>query len=372
MAVRSLFVGALLFGTSALCGPAGKSLDATKLFQKASQSVVMVVVETKTGLVQGSGVVIFSGRVVTNRHVVEQASGSIAVKHGTRTWPAVVLQKSVRADLAILDVFASVTTPFDLPVVARRDSDQLLVGERAYAIGAPRGLEQTLSEGIISGRSLRDSKIDVVQTTAAISPGSSGGGLFDAAGNLIGVTTLMLRESQALNFAVPITEVERLMLLVPLPKSLSNAEADSVEENARAPKRLPKTLGSLSCLSVAMTVSKNAEAAGITQAWAEIRLRSLLASAQIPLVKAAVKPLPAQCGIFFANIEITGTEAQTTYALSAYLVQIVDFANGELDAVTTWQEQKREVIGREPALSAVANGLETIFAKFVEERRLKP
>ena len=77
----------------------------------------------------------------------------------------------------------------------------LKVGERVYTVGAPSGLERTLGEGIISG--LRDSSEgQFIQTTALISPGSSGGGLFDRSGNLIGVTTFLLKEAQAINFAI--------------------------------------------------------------------------------------------------------------------------------------------------------------------------
>jgi tetratricopeptide (TPR) repeat protein len=71
-----------------------------------------------------------------------------------------------------------------------------------YAIGSPEGLELTFSEGVISA--LRDTEgVRMVQTSAAISPGSSGGGLFDAQGNLVGVTTFYLKEGQSLNFALP-------------------------------------------------------------------------------------------------------------------------------------------------------------------------
>ncbi len=76
------------------------------------------------------------------------------------------------------------------------------VGERAYAVGAPEGLELTLSEGLVSGlREVDD--VRVIQTSAPISHGSSGGGLFDSEGRLIGVTTFFLKEGQNLNFALP-------------------------------------------------------------------------------------------------------------------------------------------------------------------------
>ena len=87
-----------------------------------------------------------------------------------------------------------------------RGYDKLEVGEPVYTLGSPVGLELTLSDGIISGRREEEGR-RYVQTTAPISPGSSGGGLFDAKGNLVGVTTLVLagreRLNQALNVAIP-------------------------------------------------------------------------------------------------------------------------------------------------------------------------
>jgi hypothetical protein len=82
-------------------------------------------------------------------------------------------------------------------------SASIQVGDKAYAVGAPQGLDLTLSDGLISGvRELPQGRI--LQTTAPISPGSSGGGLFDGTGRLIGITTMYIKESQGLNFAVPV------------------------------------------------------------------------------------------------------------------------------------------------------------------------
>jgi S1-C subfamily serine protease len=82
-----------------------------------------------------------------------------------------------------------------------RSYESIKVGERVYSIGAPLGLELTLSDGLVSGRRLED-RVRLIQTTAPISPGSSGGGLFDTKGNLIAITTFFLKGSQNLNFAV--------------------------------------------------------------------------------------------------------------------------------------------------------------------------
>ena len=75
-------------------------------------------------------------------------------------------------------------------------------GQTVFAIGSPQGLDLSISEGIVS--SVRESRLGpLIQTTAAISPGSSGGGLFNVSGQLIGITTFQSKTGQNLNFAVP-------------------------------------------------------------------------------------------------------------------------------------------------------------------------
>ncbi len=75
------------------------------------------------------------------------------------------------------------------------------MGDPVYTVGAPSGLDRTLGDGLISGLRSGEGR-HYIQTTAPISPGSSGGGLFDENGNLIGITTLYIEEGQALNFAI--------------------------------------------------------------------------------------------------------------------------------------------------------------------------
>jgi S1-C subfamily serine protease len=83
-----------------------------------------------------------------------------------------------------------------------RRVDTLEVGETVYAIGNPLRLDRTLSDGLLSARRVIG-ELRYLQTTAAISPGSSGGGLFDGRGNLIGVTTFTAKGAQNINFAIP-------------------------------------------------------------------------------------------------------------------------------------------------------------------------
>lgn len=185
-------------------------LDPAALFQSASPSVVVVQAELESGSSQGSGVVVAEGEVVTNFHVVKGSRGLLTLKQGSRSWRAELSGLDEANDLARLTVLMRAGESFDLPVASLRPVGTLKVGERVYAIGAPRGLEQTLTEGLLSGLPSSGGQT-FVQTSAAISSGSSGGGLFDARGRLVGITTMYLRESQNLNFAVPADKVENLM-----------------------------------------------------------------------------------------------------------------------------------------------------------------
>lgn len=90
-------------------------------------------------------------------------------------------------------------------IVPTRASSSLRVGERVFSLGSPSGLELTLADGLLSGvRTIEG--VTYVQNSAPISRGSSGGGLFDARGNLVGITTFYIRESQSLNFAIAVDE----------------------------------------------------------------------------------------------------------------------------------------------------------------------
>ncbi len=213
-----------------------KALTAEAVFKRVSPSVVVVEsLDAKGSVVTlGSGVVIaqpskydslarkfggwrVSGDVVTNRHVIEDGI-AYQVEQNGKTWPAKLIRVDPDHDLAELSVDGLDDTPLQV-----RNSSTLAVGEKVYAIGAPEGLELTISEGLISG--LRDfDNGRVIQTSAAISPGSSGGGLFDAEGRLVGITTFYLKGGQSLNFALP---AERIAALLERPKANAQAAASA-------------------------------------------------------------------------------------------------------------------------------------------------
>jgi len=179
---------------------ASAAMAPTEIFKRVSPSVVVVEILSDQGVVVGfgSGVVVGQEVVATNRHVVE-AGSKLRVRRQKETWPARIDSLQATRDLARLAV-----PGLTAPAVSIRASATLEVGERVWAVGAPQGLELTLSEGLISGiRPLPGHNENVLQTTAAISPGSSGGGLFDGQGRLVGITSSYRREGQSLNFALP-------------------------------------------------------------------------------------------------------------------------------------------------------------------------
>jgi S1-C subfamily serine protease len=179
----------------------GTGLDAPDLFKKLSASVFKLEAARADGPAQGSAVAVNASELITNCHVVQGAM-KLTLKQGKQEWAAKVVRADPKTDRCVI----TSDHPKLAPVAGVRAYDSLQVGEKVYTLGSPVGLELTLSDGIISGRRDVDD-FHFVQTTAPISPGSSGGGLFDARGNLIGVTTLVLagreRLNQALNFAIP-------------------------------------------------------------------------------------------------------------------------------------------------------------------------
>lgn len=209
------------------------ALTPAEAFKRVSPSVVMVAaIEGETSLTQGSGVAVGARTIVTNWHVVK-SGGPLAVKSSTGAIShAVLISEDTKNDLALLRLVTG-----DLsPVQIRAGIPE--VGEAVVAIGAPQGLERSMSRGIISAVRTQNDDTILLQTDAAISHGSSGGGLFDDRGRLVGITTLSVSTGQALNFAVPAKAVLALMAT-----GLSELAAQrtcnfSSEVNAAVQKRL--------------------------------------------------------------------------------------------------------------------------------------
>lgn len=195
----------------------GHALTPAQVFEKVKRSVVVVKTLDAQGKVkgQGSGVLLSSGRVATNCHVVE-GGASYQVGRGKKLLPATLYAEDSDKDICLLDAKGIQGEPAQLGKAAG-----LKVGDPVYAVGAPKGLELSLSDGVVAQLRVvkNDSeggwdseRLPLIQTTAAISPGSSGGGLFDRQGRLVGLTTFYIEGGQSLNFAMPaewIGEVKR-------------------------------------------------------------------------------------------------------------------------------------------------------------------
>lgn len=180
---------------------ASASLDGSALFKKLSPSVFVLEAARGDGTAQGSAVAVSQTELLTNCHVV-QGAFKLTLKQAKQSWPARVVRADPKTDRCTVSAEGAELQP----VSGVRSYTSLEVGEAAYTLGSPVGLELTLSNGIVSGQREEDGRT-FVQTTAPISPGSSGGGLFDARGNLLGITTLVLvgkeHLNQSLNFAIP-------------------------------------------------------------------------------------------------------------------------------------------------------------------------
>lgn len=161
----------------------------------------------------GSGFVIGAdGVILTNAHVVEGADTvNVTLKDG-RSFQGRVLGADKVTDVAVVKIEAN-----NVPVAAIGNSDKLLPGEWAIAIGNPLGLDNSVTAGIISatGRSstdvgVPDKRIGFIQTDAAINPGNSGGPLLNASGEVIGMNTAIIQGAQGLGFAIPIQAAQQV------------------------------------------------------------------------------------------------------------------------------------------------------------------
>lgn len=188
-----------------------QEMSPQQVFKAVSPSVVVVNVWGADDelIASGSGIVVPSRKekvttIATNCHVVDEApSGVVGVRSGDIWGVGRVVGKDVARDLCMVDaVMFDKEEVKKLPAVRIASSSWVEVGDPVYAVGAPQGLELSLSDGLISG--FREYQgTSYIQTTSPISKGSSGGGLFDAQARLVGITTMYLKDAQALNFAVP-------------------------------------------------------------------------------------------------------------------------------------------------------------------------
>lgn len=193
----------------------------------------------------GSGVVIAPASVVTNKHLVEQAAvinikscRTVKLRHNVesrrRIWRAQITHLHPDHDLCQLHVEGLDASP-----IPRGIASTVRVGQRVFAIGSPLGFALTISDGLISGlRRLQGE--DIIQMSALISGGSSGGGLCDSKGRLIGITTSAIGQGQNPSFALPAKLIRKLgsHRADPAGRSMAKATKAAVRPTAAVHARL--------------------------------------------------------------------------------------------------------------------------------------
>lgn len=187
------------------------------LYSQNKSSVVTILTfdRNKAPLEQGSGFVVGKNRIATNYHVIKgSASASVVFDDGAMMPVDLLVVGNSQKDLAIIEAATGNRRPLNLG-----DERSLKVGTNIYAIGAPQGLSSSLSNGLVSGFREDEGQF-LIQVTASISPGSSGGPVFDAQGRVVGITTSRLKDG-SFSFAVGVGDLQHLLLVPPSPVKLA-------------------------------------------------------------------------------------------------------------------------------------------------------
>jgi len=232
--------------------------DIPAIAKSANGAIVSIVMSDKDGhaIAQGSGFLVSKdGVIVTNYHVISEGSSAI-VKFPDGAFYVVdgVLAFDKARDVAVIKAHGE-----NFRTLTLGNSDQLQVGEEVIAIGNPLSLESTVSNGIVSGiRTVEEEGGKFLQVTTPISPGSSGGPLFNMAGEVVGITTLYLKGGENLNFAIPINDAKGLLLaksskIQALPNETEPVKAQTRDGNA------PSSVASPSAGSTAVGYAATAE-----------------------------------------------------------------------------------------------------------------
>jgi serine protease Do len=183
---------------------AGSALSAVDFFKQTAPSIYLIVaakddnaLKHHKDVFEGSAVAITPTLALTNCHIVNKRTTLILIQKKEKDTAVTVVASDPKTDRCII---AARTMKLH-PISGVRSYRDIAVGEKVFTIGNPSGLVATLSEGIVSGLRIQRG-VRYVQTSAPISPGSSGGGLFDERGNLLGITSFKIDDAENLNFAI--------------------------------------------------------------------------------------------------------------------------------------------------------------------------
>jgi putative serine protease PepD len=193
--------------------------SATTIYQQAAPGVVTITTEVarfgRVGEGTGSGIVLnSSGDILTNAHVVAGANQLHVAFNDGRTLPATLVSSNTSADLAVVRVSAAANSLHPLTL---GNSDTVRVGDQVYAIGAPFGLADSMTAGVVSGLNRHNGASGLsglIQTDAPINPGNSGGALLNTLGQVIGINDSIespIQGNVGVGFAIPINVVKQML-----------------------------------------------------------------------------------------------------------------------------------------------------------------
>ncbi len=264
VAVVSLLV-ATMSAQNAPSTNKGRHLDIPAISREANGAVVSIIMADNKGqpIAQGSGFVVTrNGLVVTNYHVIKSGTSAvIKLPDGSFFTVDGILAFDKDRDIAVIKAHG-----INFKTVALGDSDRLQVGDEVVAIGSPLSLESTVSNGIVSG--IRTEKKDafdeidpqggqkILQITAPISHGSSGGPLFNRAGQVVGITSAALVGGENLNFAVPINDLKPMLAARLSRPSAFPDEPEPVTESAAPAQDAPQPSGARDCYKRVQTLAR--------------------------------------------------------------------------------------------------------------------
>lgn len=221
-----IFILLFFFALYRWADAAESATSVEEIVKKNSPAIVLIGALNPKGTSFGSGFIVSSdGLIITNLHVVKNAM-KIEVKFMNKKAhiDAGLVSSDAKKDIAILQIART-----GLTAVVLGDSDRAQIGEKVVAIGNPLGLENTVSDGLIS--SVRDAgrNMKVLQITAPVSPGSSGCPLFNMKGEVVGIAVGSNQQGQNINFAIPINYAKKI-----LPQDRSSRPA-AVNKNQSKP-----------------------------------------------------------------------------------------------------------------------------------------
>ena len=200
--------------TVAIVPERGEVLDAAAIYQKCVPSVVSIWAEGQETYSTGTGILMSSdGYLLTNAHVVANSRNVYVALHDERIFEAKLVGADAAEDIAVLKIQAQDVVPAEFG-----DSDQLLCGEMVVAIGDPLGYRTSITQGIVSAVdrvvNVDGTNLEVIQTSAPINFGNSGGALINDHGQVVGITTMKIISEhntvEGLGFAIPITKVKEV------------------------------------------------------------------------------------------------------------------------------------------------------------------